>query len=255
MAYHPLLDIPPWRLTGTVVAALVNHRRVWSELGSAAHLSPYKAPPSAPVLAVMPRHTQVLSGQSIAIPAEGVAVDSRLPGGGSVEVGVALGLVIGQTACRVPLEAALSVVAGYLVVGELSLPAPAGVAAHYRPGARLRARDGFCPLGDRVVPAGAVSDPDGLRATVEIDGREVLAADTGDRVRGAAQLLADVSAFMTLHPGDVLTIGRFHPPALARAGQRIRLAIEGVGVVEHPLVAESVPGALAGSGLHAGVRS
>lgn len=258
MADVPTFDAPPWRLSGTVVAALLNHRPLWAEMGSAAHQPPYKSPAQAPVLAVMPRHTQVFSGRPIAVPqgcgrsadAAGAGLESDTQGG--VEVGVALGIVIGRVASSVPVEMAMSFVAGYLVVGELTLPVPSGASAHYRPGARLRARDGFCPLGDRVVPAAAISTPDALSARVEIDGRVVQVTDTGDRLRGVARLVADVSAFMTLRPGDVLTLGRSHPPPRARAGQRIRLSIDGVGAIENALVPEVAGSTGVGGALNAG---
>jgi 5-oxopent-3-ene-1,2,5-tricarboxylate decarboxylase/2-hydroxyhepta-2,4-diene-1,7-dioate isomerase len=238
----PVWDAPPWRLSGTVLVSLVNHRPFWTACGEAAQAPPYKAPPQAPVLAVMPRHTQVFGGRPIPIPQEGAGAgpDGAIGESPGVEVGVALGIVIGRPACRVSVHEALDCVAGYLVVGELSVPAPPGVAAHYRPGARWRARDGFCPLGAAFMPADRLTDADALRTTVEIDGRLVQAGDTGDRVRGVARLLADVSEFMTLRPGDVLTLGRSHGAPQARAGQRIRLSIDGVGAIEHPLVAETV---------------
>ena len=55
--FQPLLDVPPYRLSGTVVGALLNHPGELAALGSAVHQPPYKAPPTAPVLTVRPRNT------------------------------------------------------------------------------------------------------------------------------------------------------------------------------------------------------
>ena len=256
-----VFDAPPWRLSGTVVAALLNHRPFWDSMGARAFEPPYKAPPKAPVLAVLPRHTQRFDGRPIAVPwnapagpagilagaldRPGTPGTGRVPSLGQtdsgIEIGVALGIVIGQVACRVPAEAAGSCVAGYLVMGELSLPAPEGVPAHYRPGARSRARDGFCPMGRVMVPASSIADPDALRARVAIDGEVVQQTDTGDRLRGVAELVSAVSAFMTLRPGDVLSLGRAHFAPRAHAGQRITLSIDGVGTIEYGLVPEERP--------------
>lgn len=257
----PGLEVPAWRPSGTVVAALLNHRPFWVSMGERAFEPPYKAPPKAPVLAVLPRHTQRFDGQPIAVPVHaprgpaGVqtaasgghgapgAGDASRPGltDSGVEVGVALGIVIGKVACRVTAEAARSCIAGYVVMGELSLPVPTGLPAHYRPGARWRARDGFCPMGRVMVPVPSIANPDALRARVAIDGEVVQQTDTADRLRGVVELVSAVSAFMTLYPGDVLSLGRAHVAPRAHAGQRIVLSIDGVGTIEHPLVPEAPP--------------
>jgi 5-oxopent-3-ene-1,2,5-tricarboxylate decarboxylase/2-hydroxyhepta-2,4-diene-1,7-dioate isomerase len=55
-----------------------------------------------------------------------------------------------------------------------------------------------------------------------------------------AQLIADVSEFMTLAPGDLLFIGVAEQPARARAGDTIAVEIDGIGRLENPLQAESL---------------
>jgi 5-oxopent-3-ene-1,2,5-tricarboxylate decarboxylase/2-hydroxyhepta-2,4-diene-1,7-dioate isomerase len=55
-----------------------------------------------------------------------------------------------------------------------------------------------------------------------------------------AQLLADVTEFMTLHPGDILSIGVSAQAPLAHAGQRVAIAIAGVGQLDNVLVAEEL---------------
>lgn len=220
----PVLDFAPFRLTGTVYGALLNHRPQLQALGDEVHQPPYKAPPQAPVLAVMPRHTWAADGDPLAVPA-------AEPG---LEIGVALGIVLGRTACRVTPSQAMACVAGYLLLGEISLP----LASHYRPAVRLRARDGFCPVGRRPVPAAEVSRPDALAARVHIDGRLAHETSTGERLRDVAHLIADVSEFMTLQPGDVLSLGRSHGAPLARPGQQVMLEIEGLGSLRHRVVAE-----------------
>ena len=108
---------------------------------------------------------------------------------------------------------ALGFVAGLVIVADLSVPHD----SFYRPSVRLKARDGFCPLGPAVAP---VADPDALSLRVFVEGTLVHEASTGDRIRGAARLIADVSDFMTLSPGDVLMLGVAHGAPLLPAGQR-----------------------------------
>lgn len=227
MSCPPLrFDVPPYRLSGTVVGALLNDPAQLAALGAAVHAPPHKAPPRAPVLEVKPRHTLAGDGAAVEVPA----------GEAALEVGASLGVVIGATACRVGAAQALAHVAGYLVALDFSLP----LSAHYRPAVRLKARDGFCPLGPSVVPAAAVADPDALAVEVSVDGAVVHRHSTAQRVRGVAALIADVSEFMTLHPGDVLLLGRAHGAPLARAGQSVAARIEGVGTLQARLVAEAL---------------
>lgn len=225
MAQLPSFDFAPHRLSGTVYGVLMNDPQALAALGEAVHQAPYKAPPKAPVLYVKPRNTLAASGAPLALPA----------GWEALEIGAALGLVIGRTACRVPVDQALSFVAGLTVVADVSLPHD----SFYRPSIRFKARDGFCPIG-AVVPLNAVADPNALAVRVQLDGDTVHTTTTGSRVRPAAELLAAVTEFMTLLPGDILMLGVSAGAPLARAGQRVSIEIDGVGRLDHTVVAEEV---------------
>lgn len=188
-------DLPfaPYRLSGTVVGTLLNHGPVLESFGDAAHLPPYKAPPQRPVSYVKPRNTLLANGGTVALP----------EGESTLEIGLSLGMVMGLPACRVPVADAMRYVAGYLAVADICIPH----ASVYRPSVRQRAQDGFCPLGPQVTPRDALADPNHLPFCITANGQVVHQGTTGDWVRPAAQLLADVSEFMTLMPGDVLLLG------------------------------------------------
>lgn len=225
MAQSPVFDFAPYRLSGTVYGVLMNDPQALAALGDAVHQAPYKAPPKAPVLYVKPRNTLAVDGAALSLPA----------GWEALEIGAALGLVIGRTACRVPVDQALSFVAGLTVVADVSLPHD----SFYRPSIRFKARDGFCPIS-AVVPLNAVANPDALTVRIHLDGQLAQATTTGGRVRDAAQLLAAVTDFMTLQPGDILMLGVSAGAPRARAGQRVSIDIEGVGQLHHTVVAEEV---------------
>ena len=218
-------DFAPWRLSGQVVGVLLNHRPALASLGDAVHAAPYKAPPKAPVLYLKPRNTQVADGAAVAVPA----------GVPELEVGAALGLVVGRTACRVGEAQALQHVAGLVVAADISVPHD----RFYRPSVRLKARDGFCPLGPQVWPLAAVASPDDLAVQVAVDGRVVHETTTGDRIRPAAKLLADVSDFMTLAPGDVLLLGVSHGAPRVAAGHAVAVSASGLGTLSFTLVPEA----------------
>ncbi|UUX97112.1 fumarylacetoacetate hydrolase family protein [Aquabacterium sp. J223] len=231
------IDVPPYRLSGTVIAALLNDPAQLDALGKAAHEPPYKAPPKGPVLAVRPRHTLAADGDDLVVP----------DGEEALTVGASLGVVVGRTVCRADDAAAMGCVAGYVMAAEVAVP----LASHYRPAVRFIARDGYCPLGTRVVPAEALPQPESLAVRIEVDGTPVLTGTTGGRLRGIARLIADVSDFMTLRPGDVLLLGAGHGAPRVRAGQTVTLHIDGVGRLHHRVVAESVAGSAGASGVPA----
>ena len=215
-----MLSPPP---RGTVYGTLLNHADALAALGAGVHESPYKAPPRAPVLYIKPRNTWIADGDAIVVPSD---VEE-------LEIGATLGVVIGRAACRLDAATALDVVAGYQIVNDVSVPH----ASYYRPSLRYKARDTFCPLG-AFVPRTAVGDPDALDIAVAIDGRVVHRASTRRLIRPVAQLLAEVSGFMTLAPGDVLAVGVAAGAPRARAGQRVEITVDGLGRLVNPLMAE-----------------
>ena len=210
---------------GTVYGTLLNHREALAALGEQVNAAPYKAPPKAPILYIKPRNTWAQSGDAVVVPSDAH----------ELQIGATLGLVIGRTACKVTVANALDHVAGYVVVNDISVPHD----SFYRPSMRFKCRDGSCPMG-AYVPRDAVANPDALAVTVAIDGVVVQHTDTGGRVRSVAQLLVDVTEFMTLNPGDILSIGVAAHAPLARAGQRVTITIESVGQLENVLVAEEL---------------
>jgi 5-oxopent-3-ene-1,2,5-tricarboxylate decarboxylase / 2-hydroxyhepta-2,4-diene-1,7-dioate isomerase len=208
---------------GTVYGTLLNHADALAALGAAVHAAPYKAPPRAPVLYIKPRNTWVADGEAVVVP-QGVE---------ALEIGATLGLVIGRIACCVDEADALAFVAGFVIVDDVSVPH----ASYYRPSLRFKARDTFCPIGE-FVPRAAVGAIERLHVEVAIDGEVVQRSGFAGLIRSPARLLADVTEFMTLAPGDVLSLGVAAHAPQARAGQRVRITIDGVGTLENPLVAE-----------------
>ena len=214
----PRMEVAPYRLSGTVYSTLLNHRRSLDSLGEAVAAAPYKGAPKSVVLSVKP-------SSSLVAPGGAVQVDDDAE---TLEVGATLGVVMGTTACAVAEADALGHVAGFLVVCDCTLPR----ASHYRPQIRAMARDASCVLGAEVVPRDAVGDPDALAIRVFVDGALAQSASTAEHVRSAARLIAEISDFMTLRPGDVLLTGSAPDGPRVRAGARVEIEIDGVGRLE-----------------------
>ena len=215
--------LPP--VEGTVVGTLLNYRGELEALGDALSAPPYQAPPKAPILYLKPANTRIGHGHEVVLPAD---VDG-------VWAGACLGVVISRTATGVPALHAADFIAGYTIVNDLTVPH----ASYYRPAIRHKCRDGFCPMGPWMVDRDDVPDADALDITVRINGEIKQRANTLTLVRPVAQLLADVTAFMTLEAGDVLLVGMPENPPLGRAGDRIDIDIAHIGTLTTTLIRQS----------------
>lgn len=222
----PDFGFRPDGLSGTVVGILLNHAPALEALDAVAHLPPYNMPPVAPVLYIKPRNCLAGDGARVVVPADAL----------ELEVGATLGIVMGRTACRVTPDEAFDCVAGYTIVCDISIPHE----VYYRPSVRLKAHDGFCPMGPTVVSRDKVAAPDNLAVQIWVDDMLVQSTRTSERIRPVAQLIADVSEFMTLAAGDVLMLGASAHAPRARAGQQIRIAMEGLGELGFTLVPEGL---------------
>ena len=213
---------PP--IGATVYGTLLNHREALAALGDQVTAAPYKAPPEAPILYIKPRNTWAQSGDVVMVPSDAH----------ELEMGATLGVVIGRAACKLSLSDAMAHVAGYVVMNDISVPH----GSFYRPSMRFKCRDGSCPMG-AFVARDAIANPDALTLKVAIDGVVVQQTDTGGRMRSVAQLLVDVTEFMTLNPGDILSIGVSAHAPRAQSGQRVTITMGGVGEIENTLMSES----------------
>ena len=152
---------------------------------------------------------------------------------------VELGVVIGKRAKYVSEAEALSHVAGYCTVNDGSERAfQSEMQGQWTKG---KSHDTFGPIGPWLVTRDEVPDPQNLKLWCEIDGYRYQHGSTRTMVYGAAYLVAYLSRFMTLEPGDIIATGTppgvglgIRPsPVFLKAGQRIRLEVEGLGVQDH----------------------
>lgn len=147
---------------------------------------------------------------------------------------VELGVVIGRTARYVDEADALEHVAGYCVVNDVSERAfQLESTGQWLKG---KSADSFCPLGPWLVTRDAVPNPQALRLWLEVDGKRWQDSTTADMIFGVAAVIAYISRFMTLLPGDVIATGTPQGVAMGQKpqpwlqpGQTMRLGIDGLG--------------------------
>ncbi|MEM5430613.1 fumarylacetoacetate hydrolase family protein [Cupriavidus oxalaticus] len=155
---------------------------------------------------------------------------------------VELGVVIGTVARNVSREEALNHVAGYCVVNDVSereFQIERGGTWDKGKGC-----DTFCPAGPWLVTRDEVADPQALGLWLEVNGERVQRGSTATMVFDVATVVSYVSRFMTLLPGDLIATGTppgvgmgFKPPRFLKAGDTMRLGVEGLGVQSQRVVA------------------
>lgn len=210
--------------TRTVVGAMFEFRSAWDAAAPAMAREPHHRPPVHPVLYIKPANTWCRTGVPVAL-----ATDVA-----EVEVGATLAVAFARAASRVSENHALGCVAAYGVVNDVTVPH----ASLLRPPMKQKCRDGFCPVGP-FVDAAAIGSPDALEIRAYVNGELRLRASTATLRRRVARLIADVSEFMTLAPGDLLLVGVPHGVPRARVGDRMAVEIDRIGRLENTLVAEA----------------
>ena len=156
------------------------------------------------------------------------------PGSEKSDWEVELGVVIGRRTKRVTPDSAEASIAGYCVVNDLS--EREDQLERHGQWTKGKSHDTFGPLGPWLVTRDEIPDPGALGLWLEVDGRRYQSGSTRTMVYGPAFLVSYVSRFMTLLPGDVISTGTppgvglgQKPPVYLRAGQVMRLGIDGLG--------------------------
>jgi 2-keto-4-pentenoate hydratase/2-oxohepta-3-ene-1,7-dioic acid hydratase in catechol pathway len=161
---------------------------------------------------------------------------------------VELGVVIGRTAHALPEDEALSAVAGYVVVNDVSARdvqlAEGEDNTFYRTHYLGKSFDTFCPTGPWMVTPDEVGDVGSLSLRTWVNGTIRQDGSTADLVFGVRALIAHLSSVMTLQPGDLICTGSpagvaaFGPPSgFLVAGDVVRCEVGGIGSIENRVVA------------------
>lgn len=218
----PLVDrpgrlAPPWSGMGKFICIGLNYADHAAESGLPV--------PAEPVIFMKPTSAVVGCNDPVVLPQASVKTDWE----------VELGVVIGKEARYISKEEALSHVAGYCVINDVS-------EREYqieRGGTWDKGKgcDTFGPIGPWLVTADEVPDPQALNLWLEVDGKRYQDGTTAKMIFDVATIISYLSNFMSLQPGDVISTGT--PPGVGmgvkpepvylKAGQTMRLGIEGLG--------------------------
>ncbi len=153
-----------------------------------------------------------------------------------------LAVIIGGYGKNIAESQALSLVAGYTILNDLSArefqfdisPAQTTFA---------KSMDGFAPMGPWLVTRDEITDPQTLSVSCWLNDTQMQHGQTADMLFPVATLIAYLSRFMTLEPGDVIAtgtpagIGAFRkPPVYLQPGDHLRFEVSQVGSMEHLIV-------------------
>lgn len=153
-----------------------------------------------------------------------------------------LAIVIGKRCRRVPAGKARSVVAGYAVANDVSVRDWQIRVPTMTMG---KSWDTHCPFGPWITTSDEVADPGALDLKTWVNGELRQSANTNDLIFPCEQIIEHVSTAFTLEPGDVIVTGTpsgvglwMDPKCWLKAGDVVRIEIEGLGVIENRVIDE-----------------
>jgi 2-keto-4-pentenoate hydratase/2-oxohepta-3-ene-1,7-dioic acid hydratase in catechol pathway len=155
-----------------------------------------------------------------------------------------LAIVIGRRCRHVAAKDARKVIAGYMVCNDVSvrdwqLKAPTATLG--------KSFDTHGPIGPWLTTADEIADPENLTIRTWVDGELRQDGSTNELVNRIDDMIAYLTSVFTLEPGDILATGTpcgvgagMTPPTYLKVGQRVRVEIQHLGVIENEVVAEPI---------------
>lgn len=152
-----------------------------------------------------------------------------------------LAVIIGRRASGLTVENALEHVYGYTILNDVT---DRGIQFDHEQLILGKGIDTFCPLGPVVALAEEIPDPGDLQLTTRVNGEVRQQASTALLIFSVPELLAFITRFASLEPGDIVSTGTpagcgafADPPTYLQPGDEVSVAIEGIGELRNPVVA------------------
>lgn len=180
--------------------------------------------PAEPTIFLKPPSSLIASGDAIVYP----RLTQRLDFEGE------LGVVIGRRARNVKGADAAACILGYTPVNDVTARDLQRKDGQWTRG---KGFDTFCPVGPFIVPREEVN-LSGMHVRTFVDGEKKQDAAFSEMIFSVNDIIAYISAFMTLEPGDLIATGTPSGVGPLQPGSRVRVEIEGVGALENTVVLE-----------------
>jgi 2-keto-4-pentenoate hydratase/2-oxohepta-3-ene-1,7-dioic acid hydratase in catechol pathway len=211
--------LPPLRRPDKIIALARNYAAHAKETGSKV--------PTEPVVFCKTSHAIIGPDAPIEIP-EGI---------GRVDHEVELAVIIGDTAREIRREDAYRYVAGYTILNDVTardLQKKAIASAH--PWYVSKNVDTFCPVGPCIITPDAVENPMNLAIECQVNGETRQKDRTSSMIFDIPALIENITKFVTLEPGDVLSTGTPEGIGPIVPGDTVTCIIEGIGELTNPVV-------------------
>jgi 2-keto-4-pentenoate hydratase/2-oxohepta-3-ene-1,7-dioic acid hydratase in catechol pathway len=216
--------LPPVPRPGKIVGVGLNYRDHQIESGA-------KEAPKAPMIFAKFTSSIAAAEDAIVIPSGDLQVDYEAE----------MAVVIGKKGKAIPEAKALEYVAGYMPLNDVSARAWQFADKQW---VRGKSCDTFCPTGPYLTTRDEVADPHALAIRARVNGATLQDSNTTKMIFKVPQLIAHISASITLEPGDIIAtgtpegVGAFRtPPIFLKPGDVVEIEIERLGVLRNPVVA------------------
>lgn len=165
-----------------------------------------------------------------------------LPAGiGSVEHEVELGVVISKQGKKIPEEKVQDYVAGYTIVNDVTArKIQKEDIEKGHPWFRSKSFDTFCPIGPYLVPNDALKNPHQLDISLKVNAEIKQGSNTSRMIFKIPQLIAYISKYVTLEPGDIIATGTPDGVSPIEDGDIIEAEIEGLGILRNFVFQENL---------------
>lgn len=163
------------------------------------------------------------------------------PGSTKTDWEVELGIVIGRSAKHISEDRATAHIAGYCVANDVSERSyQMDFGGQWVKG---KSADSFAPLGPFLATTDDITDTNDLSLSLRVNGETMQNGSTSTMIFTVPQIVAHISQFLTLHPGDVILTGTppgvgggMTPPRFLKAGDVVEAEIAGLGVIRQDVL-------------------
>ena len=190
-------------------------------------------------MANLPKHPVVFSKVPEAVIATRVGIDSHPAATQEMDYEAELAVVIAKKGKTISQADAMKHVWGYTIVNDVSARDVQAKHVQFHIG---KSFDTFCPMGPWLVSADEINEKN-TKIQCWVNGELRQDGNTEQMIFDIPTVIESISAGMTLYPGDVIATGTpsgvgmgFKPPRFLKKGDSVKIQIEGIGVLENPVI-------------------
>ena len=190
-------------------------------------------------MANLPKHPVVFSKVPEAVIGTRVGIDSHPTATQEMDYEAELAVVIAKKGKAISQADAMKYVWGYTIVNDVSARDVQAKHVQFHIG---KSFDTFCPMGPWLVSADEINEKN-TKIQCWVNGELRQDGNTKQMIFDIPTVIESISAGMTLYPGDVIATGTpsgvgmgFKPPRFLKKGDNIKIQIEGIGVLENPVI-------------------